>query len=177
MSKGERGYTLAEVMISMLLMAVVVGAAFKMAITSQGSTGIADRRIVANQYGRHLSEVLATYTLPPTIASGLDPTQLQGPNQIATTAPSMAQWSLNGLIGDDGHTAVVDSMGGWALAPGIHTVSNFLPAWFADPPYNAIISYCIPPAGGPGLCGAANSYGVSGGTVSLANINVTWTDP
>jgi prepilin-type N-terminal cleavage/methylation domain-containing protein len=183
MNTGQRGYTLVEVLISTVLMAVVVGAVFKLALTSASSSGNADRRLVANQYSRHLSELLSAYVTGDHsgVTGGYVGGKLIGPSN-GTTNPNA--WSLQGLTGDNG--TVTDSMGAgvWALAPGTHQLRYFLPGWFEAAPYNATISYCI---AGPGVsccdaaagysCPTTNSYSVTGGTVSLANINVTWNDP
>ena len=129
MSKTEGGYTLVEVMISAVLMAVVVGAVFQLAITNQASNGIADRRIVANQYARHLSDVLASYVTGDhtTAAASMN---IAGPSGAA--GPS--SWYLNGVTGDDG-SPIIDSMGAvWALQPGTHQLTHFLPTWFENPP-------------------------------------------
>ncbi len=161
--KRRNGYTLVEVLISMMLTAVMVGAVFSVAITGQQSGNKVDRHVIANQYSRHLSEALAAYVVDANSYTTANNALIAGP---ASTTPGTASWAINGTLGEDGRS-VVDSMGAvWALTPGNHILTGYLPLWFEGAPYNATISYLVT-AKAVGGVGVANQ----------AQVHINWTEP
>ena len=170
---GKDGYSMIEVIVSMLLTAIMVSAVFSIAISNQQGNNRVDRRTIAAQAQRHLTELLAQYVTADPAAA-----QIAGPS---TNVPGAASWRLNGWpLGENGQV-ITDSCGAcYALAPGVHTLTGYLPAWFAGPPYNATISYTIP-ANGAGAFDSSNvSYNMATlgtGNVPKVNVTVNWTEP
>jgi prepilin-type N-terminal cleavage/methylation domain-containing protein len=182
MTKRRQGYTLMEVMISMMLASILAGAVFTLAISAQQSSNKVDRRVLANQYTRHLSEELAQFVTADR-GNGL----IAGPGR---TFPGTASWFINGTTGLDGRT-VTDTVQGnsdlctsncYALANGTHNLSGFLPSWFESPPFNATISYYVAPQGSGSTevdycrdsC-AANIVDKS--TITMVSPRIDWTEP
>ncbi|MBI3553304.1 MAG: type II secretion system protein [Elusimicrobia bacterium] len=156
---GRSGYTLLEVIISMMLTAILCSAVFSIAITAQQSSNKIDRRVIANQCQRHLSEMLANYVSGDYSATN---DRIAGPT---STTPGVASWYINGATGEDGRV-IVDSCGAcYALSPGVHTLTNFLPGWFEVQPFNGAISYTI------------TNTALTNGNQPNVSISVTWTEP
>ncbi|MBI4377043.1 MAG: type II secretion system protein [Elusimicrobia bacterium] len=147
------GFTLIEVVVSIMLSAIIVSAMMAMAMTVRGSGGKGERRLIGGQASKALSDILKNYvTADPTAA---DPS---GPN----ADNSGNRWSINGLYG-----TVVDDRGDvYALEPGTHTLSGFMsqmaPPWFVEAPYNGRISYYV-------ATGTGDSRWI--------NIMVNWDEP
>ena len=149
----EAGYTLVEIIISMLIMAVLVSSVFSVALSTAGGDIKAERRVYATQGARSLSAALKGYV------SG-DPTTtvIRGPNSANLTN----RWSIN-LPG-----VQTDSQGdAWALNPGVHTLTCV-----AAPPAD---SACFLPKNIRDL-GGQLSYTVVAGMPSQVSISVTWDD-
>lgn len=163
MKRREAGYTLAEVIISMLLAAIMASAVFKLAVTSVQSGVKLDRKVVAQQAQRHLTDQLTQYvTGDNTNANTNMPV---GPNN----GYGAGAWRLSGITGED-NRAVTDSCGCYALSANggaAHVLSGYLPQWFEQAPYNATISYVV--TDGPG--------GLASGQPKGVLVTVTWVEP
>ena len=149
--KSSGGYTLIEVVVSLLLTAVLVSSILSVTLSSKKGSGKAERKLIANQLSRDLTSRLKAYvTADPTTAI------IPGPGTGANS------WSMTS-------GSIVDSCGNcYALSPGSHTLGNFLPAWFAAAPYNAQATYFVD---------YPQPYSVANGTVPWVNVTISWTDP
>jgi len=127
--RGQDGYTLLEVVVSILLTAVMVAAIMSVALSSKRGSVKTDRKIIANEASRQLAARLKGYVTADSAQS-----TVPGPGLGA------GGWKLPG-----------DSQS-YALACGAHAVDNgvsgILPAWFAQAPYNATVAYTVTCVGG-----------------------------
>ena len=125
--RGEGGYTLIEVVISILLTAIIVASVMSVALSSKSSSVKSDRKIIANEASRALTAMLKGY-----VTADYNQSAVRGPGTGA------GGWKLPG-----------DSSP-YALDCGAHNnITGILPAWFAGAPYNATISYNVSNSGGP----------------------------
>lgn len=148
----QRGYTLVEIIISIMLTALMVSSVFSVALTSKTGGGKQERKLVAAEATRQLSARLKNFVKDPTgNTSGI-----LGPGSGAD------RWSLDDSpVNDCGPSCGAPSCTNcYALAPGVHELQGFLPVWFTNAPYNARISYDVI---------SASPYNVQ--------ISVNWTDP
>jgi prepilin-type N-terminal cleavage/methylation domain-containing protein len=105
--KGERGYTLVETMIAMLLVALVVTSIFSMVVTAKMGAKKSGNQAQAHFFARQQMEKLKSYVSADLSAPG--------PRGSGGTAP--ANWVFPG-----------DASGGYALQAGNHDVTSNLPA-------------------------------------------------
>jgi len=155
--KATKGFTLIEVVVSVLITAVLVSSVFSVSLTSKRSNVRADRRLIAAQATRSLTSTLqsfvtADYTSGQVVGAGA---VVLGPS-----AGVNGTWALNS-----------DTNGsGYALSDGSHTLQNvapqYMPSWMAAPPYNGQIIYYVQHMGG-----AADEQ------TPWVNVTVTWTEP
>lgn len=150
--KGRGGFTLIEVVVSVLLTAVMVSAVFTVALSVKTGGGKADRKLLAGQAERALSATLKGYVTSDNTATN---TVIAGPNACARTGcgtPGPTSWNI--------HTPGVqtDSLGDvYALtaapvgsehvltcvaAPGADAAC-FVPKVLRDPPFNGTIKYSV----------------------------------
>ena len=166
-----KGYTIIEVVISILLTAVMVSAVFSVALSSRQSGGKSDRKLLAAQASKTLSMVLRSY-----VTGEPANTVIAGPNAARNLLPgppfAPEMWHV--------HTPGVqtDSQGDvYALAPYpnqgslVHRLDCllpndsgcFLPKLLRDPPYNGTIQYTV-------TVPAANA-------APQVSVDVNWTEP
>lgn len=161
------GYTLVEIVIAVLLTSIMVTSVFSVALTAKQGGGKADRKLLAAQTARRMTNFLKNYVTgcdcnPTTGACSAASCTIDGPN-VARGPNNVATWYLNAP------PAVVDSRGDvWALASGEHRVTGtgVLPAWFLAPPYNGRVVYTVD-----------NSVVVNGRPVSGITLDVQWDEP
>jgi type II secretory pathway pseudopilin PulG len=145
------GYTLVELVISMFVTGIVVAAVLSVALSSKKGSGKHDRKLIASELSRGLTTMLRTYvTADPTT------TIIPGPGS------GLNRWSMDSPPIND--LSCVDC---YALSPGSHPLSGFLPGWFEASPYNAQITYFV---------AYPQAYSVANGTVPLVNVTLNWTD-
>ena len=115
---SEQGYTLVEVVIATLIIAMMAGPMMSVALTGRMSVGRTDRRVAAAASVRRLSETLKAFVTA-------DRTLALGPGS-----------------GADGWTLPGDDSGAYALAAGHHAlqVSQWAPALAA---YQGAIAYDV----------------------------------
>ena len=130
------GYTLLEVVVSMLITAIVASSIFSMALSTKKSGTRGLRKLLAGQAARQVSETLKNY-VSGDIATYASPI-IAGPSQGAADAWTMTK----GAVRDDCGTGSPPQTC-YALAVGSHTLDNYLPAWFEGPPFNARVKYFV----------------------------------
>lgn len=114
------GFTLIEILISVLLIAAVVTSIFPLLLTSKLQVVKSGRRGEALNYTRQAMETLKAFTTA-------DPSYPTGPGSAAQP------WTYPG-----------EPCGGcWALAPGVHDLTQTLPAAFRASPVNGTLSYTV----------------------------------
>ena len=117
------GFTLVEVLIATLLLAVGVAGVFSVTLSARQQSKRHAGRDKINQYGRKLQEELksyVTYTADTTPNSPADPARLPGGNKKHPN----------------------DTCGEWALSTACtHDVTSMLPDELKRPPYNARLTY------------------------------------
>ena len=133
----------------MLISAVMVSSVMSIALTGKTGGGKADRKMIAGEEARRLSQILADYvSADPTAASA-----------ALMTVPGGSTWGWTG--------GVSDSCPGpspcYALQAGSHTLTGFLPGWFQAPPYSGSATYFV--------------YYSGAGAPPWVNVTVNWTDP
>jgi prepilin-type N-terminal cleavage/methylation domain-containing protein len=156
----SRGYTLVEVVVSMLLMSIMVSSVFSLALSARQSGGKSDRRMEASQAAKQMTGLLRNY-----VTGDPATTLIDGPN-----AKNPAnRWSLSDSTVSppivETCTAGACVPAGYALAPGSHTVTGVLPGWFAGPPYNAELKYYV------------GTETIDGLPAPQINVWVDWTEP
>jgi type II secretory pathway pseudopilin PulG len=187
------GYSLVEVIISILLASVIVTSVFSVVLTSKadnGQNGRNDRHQIAGQAIKDVSSALRNFvTGCCDVSTGTCVTgaglawscdNVPGPNKNNGTLT----WSFDQYLLATGPTT--DSFGAptggtsntYALKAGTHYLSGLLPAWFTSAPFNAQVSYTV-------SAGAATSWQATAPiatsfptpTIPQVNVNVTWTEP
>lgn len=114
MSADSKGYTLVEVMIGILLVAVVVTSVFSLVLTSQTTSKKSGRKAQGQYYMRQAMEQLKAYV---TADSG---DGIRGPQGVGTVGDPDGPWKFPG-----------DSHPGTALdSSGEHDITSMLPAEF-----------------------------------------------
>ncbi len=128
---ARKGFTLIEVVVSMLLSAVMISAVFSVALSSKQTSARSDRRLAAAQAAQSMMQRLKNYVTsdPASIA-------ILGP----TPRPGAASWYLNNP------PSVVDSLGDvYALQPGTHiitgTATDVIPTALAA--YGGKVTYVV----------------------------------
>ncbi len=153
-----RGYTLVEVVVAMLLIAVMVSSVISVALSAKQGGGKTERRLIAARASKHLTAMLKTYVADPSIAVTTATAASWGPGTGTN------KWSLDdGTINDNdiNGSPCVDC---YALAPGTHTVLGILPSWFEAAPYGARIKYYV-------------NNPLSAGQGTPVSVTVDWTEP
>ncbi|MFA6031068.1 MAG: type II secretion system protein [Elusimicrobiota bacterium] len=113
------GFTLIEILISVLLIAAVVTSIFPLLLTSKLQVVKSGRRGEALNYTRQAMETLKAFTT--------------GDSSYPTGPGGALPWTYPG-----------EACGGcWALAPGTHNLTPTLPASFTGAPVNGTISYTV----------------------------------
>ena len=162
----DRGFTLVEVIVAVLLTGVIVSSVYSVALSSRRGGGKADRRLLGAQASKAVAATLRNYV---TADSNLVPggaLTIHGPNVLNPTG--VTQWSLH----TPGPPAIqTDSLGSvWALATGTHRIECpaavgsdgpcFLPRILRTAPFNGYIEYTV-----------------AAGSPPQVTINVVWTEP
>lgn len=124
--RAKAGYTLLEIMISVLITSIMVTSVMTVALTAKQGGGKADRKMIAAEAVRELQSRLRNYARD----------QTGDTNGIAAPGGS---WMMPG-----------DSCGGctYAMQPGTHTITGILPGWFEAAPYSGTLKYIVQ-AGSP----------------------------
>jgi len=136
----------------MLLTAVMVSSIFSIALSVRRGGAKSERRLVAAEATRQLTATLKTYVTGDP-ATTLLPGPGSGPNPWSLDSPTVNDTSCAGC---------------YALSPGSHVLTGFLPPWFEGPPYNAMITYYV---------AYPQAYQVAKGTVPWVNVSVDWSEP
>jgi prepilin-type N-terminal cleavage/methylation domain-containing protein len=148
--KTSKGFTLVEVIVAVLITAVMVSSVFSISLSSRRGNLRADHKLIAAQATRQLSATLQNYvTADNTVATSIG-------GQAGFQAPG-GTWQFPG-----------DSVG-YALEPGSHTATGYLPGWFEAAPYNARAMWFVSCTG---TCPPDPSAGAP--WISVA---VTWDEP
>ncbi|MBI5210544.1 MAG: hypothetical protein HY927_11290 [Elusimicrobia bacterium] len=170
---GERGTTFLEVSIAMLLVAVVAGSVFSIALTTRRSSGRSMRRLAADQAALQLNQRLKSFITQDT-NTGVSVLNLTGPGSGAST------WSLDDAVVDDRGDSFVPGAGCtgggvcnncYALSLGTHCVRGILPLWLSGPPFNASIRYVVKHVAN------ASNFTLDKTSVPVVEVYVDWTEP
>ncbi|MHB2025275.1 MAG: PilW family protein [Elusimicrobiota bacterium] len=168
------GYTLVEVIIALLLTAVIVSAVFSLALTIKAGHVKIDRHLMAQQSSRELTSVLKSYVTADCSAATIN----------GISAPN-GSWSLTGIPGVHSNP-VSDSCGScYALAPGHHVLSNYIPSRLSQAPYNGKICYDVNYAGACSIDPTCTNTSVAAAPCQSASpagppsvcVNVYWVEP
>jgi prepilin-type N-terminal cleavage/methylation domain-containing protein len=173
---NRRGFTLIEIMVSMILTAIVVSAVFSIALSTRRAGTKADRRQLATHAEKSVAAALRAFVTGDSTA-----TVIQGPN-----AANSNRWSIDvPNVQQDYVSCSLDPTTGaltigarqataFALATGTHCLvcvaaagadgGCFLPKELRVPPFNGYVSYTV--------SGAAATTGAP--TVA---ISVQWREP
>ena len=181
--KVRAGYTLVEVVVSMLISAVIITSVFTVALTSKRGGMKADSQMIASSSSQSVAKMLANYVTADWLQTAIPvANQIQGPNSANA---GMATWYLDGPNYQDDRGAV------WALAPGSHTITGklggndpdgFLPR-LRGTIYNGTLTYCVQWIG---CADCTNNVSCAAGTCTpplgatcQPNISVTanWSQP
>lgn len=136
---GEKGFTLVETLVGVMLISVVVTSVFSLVLTSKMDIKLTGNREKAIFYVRQVMDALKTYVTADTAQPG--------PNN----------WVLRNATQNDPCNC-------WALQPGNHNVSWFLPPAFTAAPTNGAMSYTVTDS----ACGT--------GTCKQVSFTITWND-
>lgn len=158
--RASKGFTLIEVIVSVLITAVMVSSVFSISLTSKTSNVKADHTLIAAQASRALATTLQGYVAADPLASKFT---CAAEGQGCVTGPSRA-----GLAPAQSWSLAWDTNAGvYALNPGTHTLQGYLPRWFEQKPYFAQVQYYVAFIG-PGGTDTQTPW---------VNITVTWTEP
>lgn len=145
----NKGYTLAEVMVSVVLLAAAMAMVSSVILTVRVHGRHSDRREQVALYSRALEEELKNYVKPEV-------------GVPAAGAPGSPAWHFP----SDPCTGCPGGPSCWALAVCEHDASVLLPPEFRAPPYNATMRYTVAPV-----------TLVNGQTVLKTQIHVQWDEP
>lgn len=171
---AQAGYTLAEVVVSVLLISIIVTSVFSVSLTSKMSDGKNDRRLAAGQAARQVSSRLKNFVTGcdcnvTTGACNAASCSIQGP----TPRAGVLSWSFNNppdIIDCWPATPPYGACGNgsdvYALTLGAHDIRGLLPADFAASPFNARVIYTVTTAGT-----------LEGRPIPRVSIDVQWTEP
>lgn len=127
------GYTLLEIMVSVLLTSIMVTSVLTVALSARQGGGRADRKMAAATGLRELQATVKNFHRDQTgNTSGI-----AGPGPGGT-------WTIDGLPGGGGGT--IDDLSCVncnAMNVGTHTVRGILPSWFEAAPYSANLRYIV----------------------------------
>lgn len=159
--RRSNGYTLVEVVIAMMLMAVMVSSVFSVVLSTKQSGGKSDRKLAASQASKEMTTMLKGFVSDPTARGLGEP--IDGPN----TNNGVNEWALDDATQSPPITCAHGTLGPnhYALAAGTHTVTGVLPSWFAGPPYLGTMRYFV------------NVAVVNGQDVPQVAVQVDWTEP
>jgi len=181
---GRGGFSLVEIVISILLVAVMMASVMSAALSAKSSGGRSERKVIAgmatSQLSAQLSNFITTYwdyTAGGWIATRR--TDIDGPmtNAACPSGSGACTWAWGNYPDGCGVNVpcITDTITGgvpacaancYALQVGLHTLTNYLPAWFEAAPYNARISYTV-----------ATAASMTGGVSPTVSIAVNWTEP
>lgn len=119
------GFTLVEVVISILLVAVIATSIFAVVLTVRSDTLKSDVKIQAVSAANLVLDKLGNY-VTASLEAGRGPNTLCAANTWALPLPGVA-------CGD----------GTYALASGVHDVSGYLPSNLTAPPYGMSMKYTV----------------------------------
>lgn len=139
----------------MLLTAIMVSAVFSVALSSKKSGAKSERRLVAAQASRELSGVLKNFVTGD-------------PNDSIIGGPGGVIWTMDGAFSGPPASDDTSCVNCYALSPGSHTITGFLPGWFEAAPYNATLTYFV---------AYSQAYSVANGTVPWVNVTIDWQEP
>ncbi|MDE2038519.1 MAG: type II secretion system protein [Elusimicrobia bacterium] len=173
-----RGYTLVEVVVSILLTAVMVSAIFSVALSSRQGGGKAERKMLANGAAQALSDALKGYVSGdysgaasafgingPSPGSGAATWYISTANQVDHNCSGPASAA-------DSSTTIYGPAPRYALAAGCHALvcqagaaqsECFMPAKLRASPYNGYIYYTV-------------SY-PAGSSAPLVQVFTYWSEP
>lgn len=157
---NRKGFTLLEVVVSLLLTAIMISAVMSVALSARRSGAQTECRIIADQASRDMMAMLRNFVTADPAA-----TAISGPGNQADPAN---RWKMDGydLDGVPGGTTYADDQGSvYALATGTHTITNFLPSWFSGLPCNATIKYYV---------AYPQAFSVANGTMPWVSVTVDW---
>ena len=164
--ENRRGYTLVEAAIAMLLTAIMAGSVFSIALTAKRSSGRGLRKLIADQASRQLAEQLKNYVKSTDYQTS--ETVLAGPG-LTNPGSAADPWFLNDTTSGKevcdscgSSTPTSPTTGCYALKPGSHTLTGYLPKWFESSPYGARMKYWV------------MDQTVDGQTMPLVNITADW---
>jgi prepilin-type N-terminal cleavage/methylation domain-containing protein len=161
--RGEKGYTLVEVMVAMLLCSIMVTSIFSVVLTVKTGGSKGESKIRASAGARQIAALLKNFV---TAEAGTASTV--APNIPGPCVGAVNNWSIT-------CNGVTDACPGggsncYALAPGTHTLTGVMGTLFEGTPWNARVMYHVTDAsGGAGIPG--------GRPVPAVSITTTWTDP
>jgi type II secretory pathway pseudopilin PulG len=160
---GKRdGYTLVEVIISILLTSVLVSAVFSVALTAKSGGGKADRKLLGAQSVAAMTDALKGY-----VTGDSNNTMVNGPNFHYRGNHTVNTWHIHNPGIQEDHSCTIvgppytaaPTIGGiqdvYALSTGAHCLvcvassaggadsACFLPKLLRDPPYNGSIFYKV----------------------------------
>ncbi|MBI3547433.1 MAG: type II secretion system protein [Elusimicrobia bacterium] len=149
--KRNAGFTLAEVMIAILLTAIVVTSVFGVCITAKQTSTRYDKKIVAKNAAQQVLAKLENYVAAANDSSA-SVLELSGPNQACGACGATSTWTL---------PIPSDVCGGCvhALASGAHTVTTLLPSKYQVSPYSMTMTYTVTDLNGGLACSGGDSTG------------------
>lgn len=115
---NQKGFTLAEVSVAALLLAIGATGIFAVVLTCRYNMRNNQAREEMQHYARKLAEDLKGYVRT---VDSTDATNAPGGSWVHPSDPS----------------------GSWALTPGEHNVTTMLPAYLQAAPYNATLRYTV----------------------------------
>lgn len=179
MKINEAGYTLLEVVVSLLLSAIMVGAVMSVALTAKHGSVKSDNKTIAAQETRRLSAELKAFVTSyydySTAGWSANVGSIGGPANPGT--PGTASWQWASMTGADGANPISDSCRlaptynssppCYALAAGVHNLTNYMKPEFEGAPTLASATYSV-------------TTGVDFGSGNLrapeVKVNIYWSD-
>lgn len=119
----------------MLITAVMITSVFSVSLSTRRNDVRADRRLIAEQAARQLTGSLQEYVTADKSAA----TNIAG--IVGYNAPN-GSWQF-GAGTSVAETNNCNPVSTYALCPGSHTLTNYLPSWFEQAPFNAHAVYYV----------------------------------
>jgi Tfp pilus assembly protein PilW len=166
MKLGERGFSLAEILVSILLTSIIAMGVISVVLSVKQSGPIANNTLVGSDAVRGLADQLRRYVTPTQDCSFVNNMNFAAPGcggcnasnpQNPLCPPGNSGWQFPGDTGPNS---------GYALSQGYHQANSYLPPQLASAGSRANMCYCVGPAIGP-----------PGAQISSVTITMSWCPP
>ncbi len=154
----KKGFTLVEVLLGILILAMVSFGLMSVILASRKTQSSSDRRQLSSLFATQLREALRNYDIAD------DRATKGATGNFLTLKNTTGGYALTGDV-----CASCAGVGGvvWAFDAGTHNVTNsgLLPSWFTAAPFSGTLTYTV------------TAVGSAPNISRSVSVNVNWTEP